>query len=55
MSLTVDQEAMSLIQVWSHTFVEIDNEIFSTIILLLPRTEEGLCQLQAKVCAQSTG
>ena len=41
----------------SHTFVEIDHEIISTVILL-PSAEslkKGFCQLQAKVCAQSTG
>ena len=41
----------------SHTFVEIDHEIFSTVILL-PSAEsfkKGCCQLQAKVCARSTG
>ena len=41
----------------SHTFVEIDHEIMSKIILL-PSTEsfkKGCCQLQAKVCARSTG
>ena len=38
-----------------HTFVEIDHEIISTVILL-PSTEsfnKG-CQLQEKVCARST-
>ena len=54
-SLIVDPEAMSLILAWSHTFVEFDDEMFSTIILLLPITQEGLCQLQAIVCARSTG
>ena len=41
----------------SHTFVEIDHEIISTVILL-PSAEsfkKGCCQLQAKVCSQSTG
>ena len=41
----------------SHTFVEIDHEIISTVILL-PSAEsfkKGCCQLQAKVCARSTG
>ena len=51
----VDPEAMSLILAWSHTFIEFDDEIFSTIILLFPLTQEGMCQLQAKVCAQRTG
>ena len=41
----------------SHTFVEINHEIISTVILL-PSAESfkrGCCQLQAKVCAWSTG
>ena len=41
----------------SHTFVEIDHEIIATVILL-PSAEsfkKGCCQLQAKVCARSTG
>ena len=41
----------------SHTFVEIDHEIISTIILL-PSADlfkKGCCQLQAKVCARITG
>ena len=41
----------------SHTLVEINHEIISTVILL-PSAEiikKGLCQLQAKVCAQITG
>ena len=47
----------SLIPARSHTFVEIDHEIISTIILL-PSAEsfkKGCCQLQANVCVQSTG
>ena len=41
----------------SHTFVEIDHEIISMVILL-PSAEsfkKGCCQLQVKVCARSTG
>ena len=41
----------------SHTYMEIDHEIISMVILL-PSTESFkncCCQLQAKVCAQSTG
>ena len=41
----------------SCTFVEVDHEIISTVILL-PSAElfkKDCCQLQAKVCAQSTG
>ena len=55
-SLTADP-GVSLIPTLSHTFVEIDHEIISTVILL-PLGEsfkKGYCQLQAKVCAQSTG
>ena len=33
-NLTADQGVMSLIPAQSHTFVEIDNEIISTVILL---------------------
>ena len=47
----------SLIPVRSHTFVEIDHEIISTVILL-PSADlfkKGCCQLQAKVCARITG
>ena len=42
------------LKVMSHTFVEIDHEIISTVILL-PSAEsfmKGCCQLQAKVCAR---
>ena len=41
----------------SHTFVEIDREIISTVILLPSAYsfKKGCCQLQAKVCAQITG
>ena len=40
-----------------HTFVEIDHEMISTVILLLSAEsfKKGCCQLQAKVCARSTG
>ena len=56
-SLTADPGVASLIQARSHTFVENDYEIISTVILL-PSPEsfkKGCCQLQAKVCARSTG
>ena len=41
----------------SHTFVEIDHEIISTVILLpsADSFKKGCCQLQAIVCAQITG
>ena len=56
-SLTADPGVASLIPARSHTFVEIDHEIISTVILL-PSAEsfkKGCCQLQAKVCARNTG
>ena len=55
--LTADPGVASLIPVRSHTFVEIDHEIISTVILL-PSSDlfkKGCCQLQAKVCARITG
>ena len=55
--LTADPGVMSLIPAQSYTFVEINHEIISMVILL-PSAEsfkKGCCQLQAKVCAQSTG
>ena len=56
-SLTADPGVASSILARSHTFVEIDHEIISTVIIL-PSAEsfkEGCGQLQAKVCARSTG
>ena len=56
-SLTANPGIASSIPARSHTFVEIDREIISTFILL-PSAEsfkKGCCQLQAKVCARSTG
>ena len=47
----------SSIPVRSHTFVEIDHEMISTVILL-PSADlfkKGCCQLQVKVCARITG
>ena len=35
-----------------HSFVEIDHEIFSTVILSLPWFKKGRCQFLAKECAQ---
>ena len=55
--LTADPGVASSIPARFHTFVEIDHEIISTVILL-PSAEsfmKGCCQLQAKVCAQITG
>ena len=50
-SLAADPGVTSLIQARSHTFVEIDHEIISMVIIL-PSAEsfkKGCCQLQAKV------
>ena len=55
--LTADPGVASSIPVRSHTFVESDHEMISTVILL-PSADlfkKGCCQLQAKVCAQITG
>ena len=55
--LTADPGVTSSIPVRYHTFVQIDHEIISTVILL-PSADlfkKGCCQLQAKVCAQITG
>ena len=56
-SLTADPGVASSIQARDHTFVEIDHEIISTVILLpsAKSFKKGCCQLQAKVCAWSTG
>ena len=54
--LTADPMVSSIPAV-SHTFVEINHEIISTVSLL-PSAEsfkKGYCQLQGKVCAQITG
>ena len=55
--LTADPGVGSSIPARYHTFVEIDHEIISTVILL-PSADlfkKGCCQLQAKICTQSTG
>ena len=52
--LTADPGVASSIPARSHTFVEIDHEIISKVILL-PSAEsfmKGCCQLQARVCAR---
>ena len=41
-SWTADPDIVSLIPARSHTFVEIDHEIISIVILLLPLIQEGL-------------
>ena len=54
-SLTADPGVASLITALSHTFVKIDHEITNLLkVILLTSAEsfkDGLCQLQAKVCA----
>ena len=55
--LTADPGVASSIPVRSHTFVEIDHEIISTVILL-PSADlfkKGCCQLQAKVILSYQG
>ena len=55
-TLTADPGGPSLIPAQSHTFMVIDHEIISTV-LLLPSADsfkKGCCQLQTKVCARST-
>ena len=55
--LTAFPGVASSIPALSHTFVEIDHEIISTVILLpsADSFKKGCCQLQAKVCARITG
>ena len=55
--LIADPGVESSIPARSHTFVEIDHEIISTVILLSSADsfKKGCCQLQGKVCAQITG
>ena len=55
--LTADPGVASSIPVRSHTFVEIDQEMISTVILLpFPESfKKGCCQLQVKVCTPITG
>ena len=51
--LTADPGVASSIPARPHTFVEIDHEIISMVILLRSADsfKKGCCQLQAKVCA----
>ena len=55
--LTADPGVASLIQIRPYTFVEIDHEMISTVILLpsADSFKKGCCQLQAEVCARITG
>ena len=55
--LTADSRGASSFPTLSHAFVEIGYEIISTVIPL-PSAEsfkKCCCQLQAEVCARSTG
>ena len=56
-TITAIPGVASSIPARSHTFVEIDHEIISTVILLpsADSLKKGCCQLQAKVCARITG
>ena len=51
--LTANPGVASSIPARSHTFMETDHEIISTVILLpsADSFKKGCCQLQAKVCA----
>ena len=54
--LSADPGVMSLIPAWPHTFMEIELEIISKVILpSADAFKKGCCQLQAKVCAHITG
>ena len=47
-SLTADPGVESLNPAQSSTFMEIDHEIISTVILLLPLIQEGLLSVTSK-------
>ena len=47
-SLIADQEVVRLIPARSHTFMEINNEIFSMVILHLPLIQEGLLSVTSE-------
>ena len=55
--LTADPGVLSSIPAWSHTFVQIDQETISTVILLpsADSFKKGCCQLHVRVCARITG
>ena len=42
-------------QGWQHSFVEIDHEIFSMVILSLPLIQEGQFSVSGKRMCTSTG
>ena len=41
-NLIAEPGVVSLILAWSHTFMDIDHEMFSKVIFLLPLLQEGL-------------
>ena len=47
-SLIADPGVLSSIPVRPHTFMKIDREIFSEVILLLPLIQEGLMSVSSK-------
>ena len=57
-SLTADPGVVSLIPAQYHTFVEIDHEIISMVILLLPLIQEGLVAVTSEstcMCTKYSG
>ena len=56
-SLTADAEVTTSIPARFNTFMKIHHEIISGAFLIpfADSFKKGCCQLQAKVCAQSTG
>ena len=48
LSLTADSMVASLIAAGSHTFVKIDHEIISTVIILFPLIQEGLLSVTSE-------
>ena len=51
---TGDQEVtFNPCQVWQHSFVEVDHEIFSAVILSFPLIQEGQLSVSSeRMCAQ---
>ena len=47
-SLIADAGVVSLILAWNHTFVEIEHEIFSTVILLLRLIQKRMLSVTCK-------
>ena len=47
-SLIAYPGVVSSIPTWSHTFMKIDHEMFSTVILLLPLIQEKLVSVKRK-------